>query len=335
MSRTILVTGGTGFIGSHYIRYLLKRYPAVQVLNADALTYSANRINLKEVEGDSRYSFIRVDLSDPTEVKHLFERKIDEVVHFAAESHVDRSIQGADVFIHSNIIGTYHLLEEVRRSQTVERMVHISTDEVYGSIPRGRTREGEALVPGNPYSASKGSSDLFCLAYANTYGLPLMISRCTNNYGPNQHPEKFIPRMILHALQDRLLPIYGNGLQERDWIHVEDHCAAVDRIRKRGEPGEIYHIGMEQTVSNREIARRILTLLNKPGDRIRYVSDRPGHDLRYSLDTTKIREQLSWSPQISLEKGLQQTVEWYARVDDEWLQSFGAVDPKEGEGNRE
>ncbi|MFC4077970.1 dTDP-glucose 4,6-dehydratase [Salinithrix halophila] len=322
MSRTILVTGGAGFIGSHYIRYLLTHHRDIQVINADALRYSANLRNLDDVAGDSRYRFKQVDLSRQEEVERLFAHRINEVVHFAAESHVDRSIQGAEPFIQSNLIGTYRLLETIRQSSTVKRMIHISTDEVYGSICQGRTAEGASLKPGNPYSASKASSDLLCLAYANTYGLPVVITRCTNNYGPNQHPEKFIPKMIFHALRDRPLPLYGDGQQERDWLYVTDHCAAVDRVREHGRVGEVYHIGAEQTIPNREIAGRILDLLGKPTTLIQTAPDRPGHDFRYSLQTEKLRRELGWMPVVSLEQGLSKTIRWYQAQTD-WQQGFG------------
>lgn len=324
MRKKILVTGGYGFIGSHYIRYLLKTDPNVRVLNVDIGNYSANPFNLEGIEKDRRYEFIRMDLAEKEDVFALFKKKhIDEVVHFAAESHVDRSIDGSEPFIRSNILGTYRLLEAVRRFQSVQRMVHVSTDEVYGSVIQGRTREEEPLAPGNPYSASKGSSDLLCLAYSNTYGINLSITRCTNNYGPNQHPEKLIPKLILNALRDQSLPLYGNGLQERDWLHVLDHCRGVDLVRKKGKRGEVYHIGGENTVSNLEVARQILSYLGKPYSMIQHISDRPGHDFRYSLDTRKIQQELGWSPQISWEEGLGQTIRWYSRVNQQWFQSFG------------
>lgn len=229
MTKTVLVTGGAGFIGSHFIRHLLGHHDDVEVINVDKLTYSANLANLADVADHPRYRFVRLDLADEEAVHRLFRQyRVDEVVHFAAESHVDRSIRKTDPFIRSNIVGTHRLLEAVREAG-VGRMIHVSTDEVYGSILRGRADEQTRLSPGNPYSASKAASDLLCLAYVNTYGLPAVITRCTNNYGPYQHPEKFIPRMILSALQNRPLPIYGGGRQERDWIHVRDHCAALDR----------------------------------------------------------------------------------------------------------
>ncbi|PTX50135.1 dTDP-glucose 4,6-dehydratase [Melghirimyces profundicolus] len=329
MSYRILVTGGCGFIGSHYVRYLLNHHPDIEVINADALKYSANPLNLVDMEEDPRYIFAQVDLADERQVRSLFRREIHEVVHFAAESHVDRSIRETRHFILSNIVATHHLLEEARQAKHLERMVHVSTDEVYGSVPQGRTREEAPLSPGNPYSATKAGSDLLCMAYHNTYGLNVTITRCTNNYGPNQHPEKMIPRFILNALQDRPLPVYGSGLQQRDWIHVEDHCAAVDRIRRQGKPGEVYHIGSEHTVPNMEIARMILSIMDKPESLLQRVSDRPGHDFRYSLSTEKIRSQLSWSPRIPLEKGLADTVAWF-RKQTRWLHTFDEGEPESG-----
>lgn len=320
--KRILVTGGSGFIGSHYIRYLLERHKDVQVINADALTYSANPYNLADVVGDDRYTFVRVDLSDPCGVEQLFRGGVDEVVHFAAESHVDRSIEGSEPFIRSNILGTYRLLEAVRQSGRVRRMVHISTDEVYGSVPEGRTPEGSPLAPGNPYSASKASSDLLCLSYRHTHGIPVIITRCTNNYGPHQHPEKLIPRLILRALDGKPLPLYGNGRQERDWLHVQDHCEAVDLVRLAGRPGEVYHIGAEHPVPNIRVAEHILDILGKPRSLIRHVEDRRGHDVRYSLDTAKIRGELNWRPRIPFGQGLKETVEWY-RCNEGWLESTG------------
>ncbi|SFS60770.1 dTDP-glucose 4,6-dehydratase [Marininema halotolerans] len=309
--RRVLVTGGAGFIGSHYVHHLLSSHSDIEVINADALTYSANLQSLADIELDPRYRFIQVDLANQQEVEELFANPIDEVVHFAAESHVDRSIQGAEAFIRSNILGTYRLLEAIRHAGNLQKMIHISTDEVYGSIMQGRTKEGEALAPGNPYSASKAGSDLLCLAYFNTYQTPVVLTRCTNNYGPWQHPEKFIPKSILHALENQPLPLYGTGTQERDWIHVTDHCMGVDRVREAGRVGEVYHIGAEQPVSNRWIAENILDQLGKPHSLIQHTKDRLGHDYRYSLQTTKMREELGWEPLISLEQGLKETVAWY------------------------
>lgn len=335
MTKTVLVTGGAGFIGSHFIRYLLGRHDDVEVINVDKLTYSANPANLAEVADHPRYRFVRLDLADEGAVRRLFrQHRVDEVVHFAAESHVDRSIRKTEPFIRSNIVGTHRLLEAVREAG-VERLIHVSTDEVYGSIPRGQADEQTRLSPGNPYSASKAASDFLCLAYVNTYELPVVITRCTNNYGPYQHPEKFIPRMILSALQNRPLPIYGGGRQERDWIHVRDHCAALDRVRQGGRIGEIYHIGVEQPRTNLEVAERILDVLGRPRSLIRHVANRPGHDVRYALDASKIRTELGWEPEVSFDRGLRETVEWYRRRRDWWEKAFSQLYremPERGDG---
>lgn len=314
----ILVTGGAGFIGSHYVRFLLQMYPDVHVINVDALTYSGNLCNLSDIEGDSRHTFIKVNLANKREVEQLFKNDIHQIVHFAAESHVDRSIAGRDPFIQSNILGTYHLLE-ASLSKGIEKFVHISTDEVYGSIPVGMANESAILKPGNPYSASKASSDLLCLSYYNTYQLPITITRCTNNYGPNQHPEKLIPRSISLLRENTPILIYGNGSQERDWLHVSDHVRAVDEVRKRGVSGEVYNIGAEHPVSNLEVARLLIEMMGKPPNFIQHIQDRQGHDVRYSLDTSKIQEQLQWTAAIPFQEGLRETVKWYMENESWWL----------------
>lgn len=317
MGKTILVTGGAGFIGSHYVRLLLETYPDVQVINADALTYSANLFSLADVENNPRYRFYQVDLAEAAQVAALFEQPIDEVVHFAAESHVDRSIQGADPFIRSNIIGTYNLMHASMK-KGVTKYVQISTDEVYGSVPQGRVNESTPLAPGNPYSASKASADLLCLSYFNTFDFPVVITRCTNNYGPNQHPEKLIPRLIERIEQNQTVPIYGNGQQERDWLHVVDHCKGIDLVRLHGKLGQVYHIGAENTVPNLEVAKAVLQLMDQPLTMIEHVQDRLGHDARYSLDTTKIRTELGWLPTISFADGIKETVAWYLSNKEWW-----------------
>ncbi|MBD1371576.1 dTDP-glucose 4,6-dehydratase [Hazenella sp. IB182357] len=318
MSKSILVTGGAGFIGSHYIRYLLRQYPDIEIWNLDALTYSGNLYNLKDVEKDERYHFIHANLCKQEDVSALFEhQKIDEVVHFAAESHVDRSIYGATPFIETNIKGTFHLLEASLKAD-VQKFVHVSTDEVYGSFPVGMAVEDTLLAPKNPYSASKASSDLLCLSYQHTYGMPVVISRCTNNYGPNQYPEKLIPFSIKNLLCDKPIPIYGDGKQQRDWIHVYDHCRGLDLIRQGGREGEIYHIGAENTVTNFEIALKLLEIMDKPNTLIDHVQDRLGHDVRYALDTQKIRKELQFQPSISFAEGLKDTVYWYLEHEDWW-----------------
>ncbi|MGA9173908.1 MAG: dTDP-glucose 4,6-dehydratase, partial [Thermoactinomyces sp.] len=290
-----------------------------EVINADALTYSGNPFNVKEVENHPRYRFVRVDLTDRGQVRELFENKVDFIVHFAAESHVDHSIKGAEPFIRSNVLGTFHLLEEARLAG-VQKFVQISTDEVYGAIPCGKTSEHAALAPANPYSASKASADLLCLSYFHTYHFPVVITRCTNNYGPNQYPEKLIPHLIYRLLRSEPLPLYGDGRQERDWLYVEDHCRAVELVRKYGKCGEVYHIGAEHTVPNLEVAKRLCELMGKSPSLIQFVEDRPGHDIRYSLDTTKIKLELNWEPSVSFNEGLEKTVHWYL-THPEWWES--------------
>lgn len=307
----ILVTGGAGFIGSHYIQLLLETTNHT-VVNVDCLAYSANRFNNIEVELHSRYHFVQTDLQDQLQVAKLFdEYEITEVVHFAAESHVDRSIHlGAEPFLMTNMMGTYRLLEEVRR-RGIKRFIQISTDEVYGSFPDGSADEKSQLDPGNPYSASKASADLLCIAYAKTYNLPIIITRCTNNYGPRQHPEKLIPKMIQSLREGQSITLYGNGLQERDWIHVKDHCMGVEAVRTQGKVGEVYHIGSGRPIPNLEVAKMVCDLMNTPYSQIEFVTDRPGHDVRYCLDTEKISSELGWKPVIPWEEGLISTIDWY------------------------
>ncbi|MDT9027894.1 dTDP-glucose 4,6-dehydratase [Rossellomorea yichunensis] len=309
--KTILVTGGSGFIGSHYIDYLLTHYHDIVVINLDKLSYSANQNNVRKWEGNDHYHFVQVDLAKKEQVGTIFQRyTIDEVVHFAAESHVDRSIQSAEPFFESNVMGTLHLLDEAKNHQ-VQRFIQISTDEVYGSYPVGCADENAPLLAKNPYSASKAAADLLVHSYYYTHGLPVVITRCTNNYGPHQHPEKLIPHLINRALNRQYLPIYGDGLQERDWLYVEDHCSGIDLVRQNGKIGEIYHIGAEHTVPNLEVAKSILQAFDLSESMIRHVKDRPGHDVRYSLDTTKLRQELNWKPMISFDEGLQNTIRWY------------------------
>ncbi|MCS1351123.1 dTDP-glucose 4,6-dehydratase [Mechercharimyces sp. CAU 1602] len=315
MKKTILVTGGAGFIGSRYIRYLLHTYEHIDVINADALKYAAQLENVAAFVEDPRYQFLKCDLTDESAMRNLFKFPIDEVVHFAAESHVDRSIDHVDPFVQSNVVGTTRLIEAVRR-MGVKRMVHVSTDEVYGSVSHGYLDESAPLAPRNPYAASKASSDLLCMAAVHTHGLPIVISRCTNNYGPHQHQEKLIPKLIGRALQHRSLPLYGNGEQIRDWIHVDDHCTAIDAIRCRGRTGEIYHVSAEETKTNIEMAKSILEILEKPSSLIQFVGDRPGHDERYALSAQKLRSELFWQPRISLMQGLKETVKWYRRQEE-------------------
>ena len=307
----VLVTGGAGFIGSNFVRYLLKNRSDVRIINLDKLTYASNPESLSDVASDSRYSFVRGDIAVRGDVEPLFRKGLDAVVNFAAETHVDRSIEDASPFVRTNIEGTRTLLE-VSRQFPVWRFVQISTDEVYGSAPRGQSFTEEAqLNPRSPYAASKAAADHFIMAYANTYGVPAVLLRCTNNYGPYQYPEKLIPLMIANAREDRSLPVYGDGMQERDWLYVEDYCRAIDLVLHKAEAETIYNVSAGAPQSNLKIVRMILAHLNKPESLISHVDDRPGHDRRYALDSSKIRSELGWEPRVSFEEGIRRTIEWY------------------------
>ncbi len=312
--RSILVTGGAGFIGANFIYFLLENYPDVRAVNLDALTYAGNLENLKGIEGHPHYSyrFVRGEIQNRELVARIIrEERIEAVVNFAAESHVDRSILGPEVFVETNVRGTLVLLDEARKAG-VKRFLQVSTDEVYGSLgPDGSFKESTPLAPNSPYSACKAGADFLVRAYHRTYGFPTLITRCSNNYGPYQFPEKLIPLMILNSLQDKELPVYGDGMNVRDWIYVEDHCAALSAVLFRGEPGEVYNIGSNSEKTNLEIVRTILRLLSKPQSLIRFVEDRPGHDRRYAIDASKIRSELGWAPEWEFEKGIAHTVKWY------------------------
>jgi dTDP-glucose 4,6-dehydratase len=309
--RTYLITGGAGFIGSNYIHYLLAEQDDVRVINLDKLTYAGNLENLADVAEDPRYSFVKGDICDPEVVGECMARGVDVIVNFAAETHVDRSIQDPGSFIETDIKGV-HVLLEAARTHGVERFLQISTDEVYGSIAEGSFREEDPLQPNSPYSASKAGAELLVRAYHRTYGVPVLITRSSNNYGPYQYPEKLIPLFITNALDGKPLPLYGDGLNVRDWIHVADNCAALDVVLERGVPGEAYNIGGGNEVPNIEITRAILRLTGRGEELIRHVPDRPGHDRRYSVDCAKLAD-LGWSPRIPFESGLAATVEWYRR----------------------
>ena len=314
----ILVTGGAGFIGSNFVRYLLDRYASYQVINLDLLTYAGNLENLKGLEGDDRHRFVQGDIGDLAAVKALLSEGVDAVVNFAAESHVDRSIVDASAFLRTNINGTHTLLDAARRHK-VGRFVQVSTDEVYGSLgPEGAFTEETPLAPNSPYAASKASADLLVRAFYHTYQFPAMITRCSNNYGPYQFPEKLIPLLISNALADQPLPIYGDGLYVRDWLFVDDHCAAVDAVLHHGRPGEVYNIGGNNEKTNLEIVRIILERLGKPAGLIRHVQDRPGHDRRYAIDAEKIAGQMGWRPQTAFPEGIRYTIEWYLKNPD-WV----------------
>lgn len=323
----MLVTGGMGFIGSNFIRHMLTREDKDEwfIINLDALTYAGNPENLKPFAHHPRYRFVHGDILDAPLVKRLMAEGVEAVVHFAAESHVDRSIADPQLFLKTNVLGTHTLLHEALQSG-VRRFLHISTDEVYGSLgAKGSFTERTAARPNSPYSASKAASDFIARAYAKTYGLPVIISRCSNNYGPYQHPEKLIPKAILHALAGKPIPLYGDGSNIRDWLHVQDHCAAISLILDKGVPGEVYNVGGNNECTNREIAVMILRELGLPETGIAYVADRPGHDRRYAINARKLRKDTGWKPAITLEEGLRRTIAWY-RDNEQWWKPLMAGD---------
>ena len=313
--KKILITGGVGFIGSNFIHYILNKYYNYKVVNLDKLTYAASLKNLKNVENNPNYKFIKGDISDRDFIFTIFEKeKFDVVVNFAAESHVDNSISNPEIFVTTNVLGTQILLDASKKYK-VERFHQISTDEVYGDLELDRKdlffTENTPLNPSSPYSASKASADMLVKSYFRTYNLPITISRCSNNYGPYQFIEKLIPHMIFKALNDELLPVYGKGLNIRDWIHVYDHCEAIDLILNKGKIGEVYNIGGHNEKSNIEVVEIILKELNKSMSLIQYVKDRPGHDLRYAIDATKIETELEWKAKYKFEEGIVETIRWY------------------------
>lgn len=325
--KKILVTGGAGFIGSNFIRYILDKQKEIELLvNLDLLTYAGNLENLSSVERNSRYHFVQGDIRDRMLVERLFDECcFDTVIHFAAESHVDRSIVEPEIFLTTNVIGTQILLDAAKNHWKLDpedkysrdyrpgvRYLQVSTDEVYGTLDkRGKFAETTPLSPNSPYSASKAGADLIVRAYYETYGLPVNITRCSNNYGPYQFPEKLIPLMIHNALENETLPVYGDGLQVRDWLHVKDHCAAIWTVLQKGRVGEIYNIGGNNEKTNMEIVRMILRTLDKPDSLIIHVRDRPGHDRRYAIDNTKITVELGWRPDLTFEEGIIETIRWY------------------------
>ena len=314
----ILVTGGAGFIGSNFVRYFLSAHPESAVVNFDKLTYAGNLDNLSDLRSHSTYKFVLGDICDAGAVRDVLAQRVDAVVHFAAETHVDRSIAGASEFVRSNVEGTCTLLEAARRAK-VARFLHVSTDEVYGSLAPGAAADENApLRPNSPYAASKAASDLLVRSFWQTYHFPALVTRASNNYGPYQFPEKFLPLMITNALEGKPLPVYGDGLNERDWVFVEDHCRALDRVLEAGRPGEIYNVGYGQGLTNLSVVRKVLQILRKPEDLITFVEDRPGHDRRYALESGKIRAELGWRPAVTFEEGLLRTVEWY-RLHPEWV----------------
>ena len=316
--KKMLITGGAGFIGSNFIHYILSKYNDYQVINLDKLTYAANLDNLKDIEDNKNYRFIHGDIADQAFIFKLFENeKFDIVINFAAESHVDNSILNPQIFTITNILGTQVLLDACRK-YNIKRFHQVSTDEVYGELPLDDNSilftEKTPLNPSSPYSASKASADMLVKSYYRTYSLPITISRCSNNYGPYQHLEKLIPLMISKAINNDNLPVYGNGLNVRDWLHVYDHCTAIDLIIHEGKIGEIYNIGGNNEKSNIDVVKIILKELGKSEKLIKYVNDRPGHDLRYAIDSTKIKTSLNWKPVYSFEKGILDTIKWYTKM---------------------
>ena len=308
----ILVTGGAGFIGSNYIRMMFNRYPDIEIINLDKLTYAGNPDNLRDIS-NSGYTFIKADICDPDAMSKAMEG-VDTVVHFAAESHVDRSIKDSSVFVMTNVLGTNTLLS-CALDFDIDKFIHVSTDEVYGSIDEGSFKETDPLAPSSPYSSSKAGSDLLAMSYYTTYGLPVSITRCTNNFGPYQYPEKLIPLFITNLMEGEKVPVYGAGLNVRDWIYVDDHCSGIDFVLNHGYSGEIYNIGGGSELTNLEITHRILKMLDKDDSMIRYVEDRKGHDLRYSLDCTKLKN-MGWKPEFDFDEALSNTVSWY--MENEW-----------------
>ncbi|MDP3964078.1 MAG: dTDP-glucose 4,6-dehydratase [bacterium] len=311
-----LITGGAGFMGSNFIRYLLDNYPEAEIVNFDKLTYAGNLENLKDVKDNSRYEFVRGDIADAKAVAEVMERGIEVVINFAAETHVDRSILGPRDFIMTDVLGTYTLLEAARNKE-IKRYVQISTDEVFGSVEEGEFSEQSPFEPNSPYSASKAGGDHMVRAYWKTYGLPTIVTHSCNFYGPYQYPEKLIPLFITNLLEGKKVPVYGNGQNVREWIFVSDYCRALDTILDRGEDGEVYNIGTAYRKTNLELTQLVLELMGLNEDSIEYVPDRPGHDQRYAVNSEKLR-QLGWAPELDFEQGLKETVDWYKENESWW-----------------
>ncbi|MBS4534367.1 dTDP-glucose 4,6-dehydratase [Clostridium sp. D2Q-14] len=334
--KNILVTGGAGFIGSNFVKLMLEKYPDYKIINIDALTYAGNLENLKDIDGNPNYEFIKVDIRDREKIEEIFRNNdITSVVNFAAESHVDRSIEEPEVFLTTNIIGTQVLLDSAKKYWKVNpndkyckeykpgvKFLQVSTDEVYGALGEiGMFVETMPLMPNSPYSASKASADMIVRAYYETFGMPINVTRCSNNYGPYQFPEKLIPLMINNCLKEKELPVYGDGMQVRDWLHVSDHCSAIDIVLHEGQDGEVYNVGGNNEKANIEIVKLIIKTLGKSKDLIEYVKDRPGHDRRYAIDNTKITTQLGWKPVYTFEQGIKETIEWYLN-NTEWIENI-------------
>ena len=333
----VLITGGLGFIGSNLVRYILKNSPDTSIINLDAVTYAGHYENLSDIESNPRYKFVKGRIEDKELVESIVSGqkfgKIDGIINAAAETHVDRSIADPAVFVHSNVLGTQTLLESAfvngkQGDKWTIRYVQVSTDEVYGSLgPTGYFVEDTPLAPNSPYSSSKAGADFLCRAYFHTYGMPVMITRCSNNYGPYQHPEKLIPLFIMNILADKQVPVYGDGLNVRDWLHVEDHCQAIWLAYTKGVPGEVYNVGGNNERKNIEITKLVLKELGKGENLIKYVEDRLGHDRRYAIDSTKIQKELGWKPAHTFETGIHQTIKWYLDNQD-WLKAVTQHDHK-------
>lgn len=324
--KTILVTGGAGFIGSNFVKLMLKKHTDYKVINLDALTYAGDLENLKDISDNKNYVFEKIDIRDAKKVNEIFDKyEIDYVVNFAAESHVDRSIENPQIFLETNVIGAQNLLDAAKKHWKINpddkysteykdgvKFLQVSTDEVYGALGKeGMFVETLPLMPNSPYSASKASADLVVRAYSETFGMPVNITRCSNNYGPYQFPEKLIPLMINNCMNNKKLPIYGDGMQIRDWLHVKDHCEAIDTVLHKGVLGEVYNVGGNNEKANLEIVKLIIKTLGKTEELIEYVKDRPGHDRRYAIDNTKITTELGWKPQYTFEEGMKETIQWY------------------------
>jgi len=315
---TLFVTGGCGFIGSNFIRHLLRSDPAVRIVNFDALTYAGNLANLADVADHPRYTFVRGDITDRPAVLNALGDGVDAVINFAAESHVDRSILDSGPFVRTNVTGTQILLDAARERK-VPRFVQVSTDEVYGTLgPTGLFTEATPLTPNSPYSASKAAADLLVRAYHHTFGMDAVVTRCSNNYGPYQFPEKIIPLFITNLMADRPVPVYGDGMQVRDWIHVLDHARGVELAWRNGKAGEVYNFGGRCEMPNLHLTHKLLELLGKPKTLIKYVQDRPGHDRRYAIDCSKAERELGWRPQVTFDAGLKETIDWY-RANQPWV----------------
>ncbi len=312
----ILITGGAGFMGSNMIHYLLKNYKDVEVVNFDKLTYAGNLTNLSDIQDDPRYSFIKGDIANAEDVDRAVQG-VDLILNYAAETHVDRSIMEPRAFIDTNIVGVHTLLEAVRKHK-IPKMVHISTDEVYGAVMEGESHEGSPFEPRSPYAASKAAADHLCHSYAITFGVPVVVTHSVNFYGPHQFPEKLIPLFTCNLMDKKKVPVYGDGMQIREWIYTEDHCRAIDVISQKGNIGEAYNIGTGFRIPNMEVTKRLLDLTGRDESHIEYVADRAGHDRRYALDSSKLRTELGWAPTVTFDEGMAQTVEWY-KTNKEWI----------------